>query len=173
MEDKRTVWIHPSSYTFRLDKPDRILETVWSERPGWGFIARKDVWIRKECSVQELVRNGYVMRESVHEGGAMICPSCGIYISGIPGHLVTKHFAECSGRGEDWQKQEEALIDDIRLRQHEAKILAEKLHIQRELEEAEKRERFDRIKEENAARQKQKDRKARLKREAKEELRRR
>ena len=171
MEDTRTVWIHPSSYTFRLDKPDRILETLWSERPGWGLLRRKDVWVMKECSIEELIQHGYVMREPVTQGGAVICPTCGMYISGIPGQLVRKHFAECSGHGEDWQKQEQALIDDTRLRQYQAKLLAEKLRLERELEEAEKRERFDRIKEENLARQQQKNRKARLKREAREQLR--
>lgn len=170
MQGKCTVWIHPSSYTFRLDQPERVLETIWSERPGWGFIRRKDMWVMRECMIQDLIRDGYVLRKPISQHGTVTCPACGMYISGIPGNLVRKHFAECSGPGEDWKRLEEAVIDDVRLKSYQARILAETLRMQREQEEAEKRDRFDRIKEENLARQRQKDRKARLKKDVKEEL---
>lgn len=170
MQGECIVWIHPASYTFRLDKPDRVLETIWSERPGWGFIRRRDMWIMTQCKIQDLIRDGYVLRKPVSQDGTVTCPGCGMYISEIPGNLVRKHFAECSGGGEDWKKLEEAVIDGVRLKSYRAGILAHRLRIQREQEEAEKRERFDRIKEENLDRQRQKDRKARLKRDVKEEL---
>jgi hypothetical protein len=173
MQGKRTVWIHASSYTFRLDKPDRVLETIWCERPGWGFMRRRDIWTVRQCMIQDLIRDGYVLRKPISaesEDSAITCSTCGMYITGIPGNLVRKHIAECSGRGEDWKRLEETVIDAVRLKSYQSKILAERLRIQREQEEAEIRERFDRIKEENLARQRQKDRKARLRRDAREEL---
>jgi hypothetical protein len=173
MSEKCTVWVHEASFTFRLDEPRRILETIWSERPGWGYIRRKDLWVPRECSIEELRRAGYVLRKPVAEDGAQVCPHCNMYIVGIPGHLVKKHVAECGGGGEDWKKLEDTLMENIRLRLHEARILAEKVRIERELEEAEKKERFERVKEEMLARQRDKDRKARLRRETREELRRR
>jgi len=171
MSEKRTVWIHEASFTFRLDEPTRILETIWSERPRWGYLRRKDLWVRRECSIEELSRAGYTIRKPVREDGAQLCPHCHMYIVGIPGHLVKKHLTECSGGGEDWKRLEDTLMDDIRLKRYQAKLLAEKERIERELEEAERKERFERIKEEMLAKQRDKDRKARLKRETREELR--
>lgn len=168
---KRTIWVHPASYTFSLDEPERILETIWGERPGWGFLRRKDMWIKQETTVEELLGKGYVLKNTASAGGACACPTCGMHIEGIPGNLVAKHMSECAGAGEDWQSLENTVIDEVRIKLHLAKILAEKLRIEKELEEAEKRERFERIREENLARQRQKDRKARLKRETREELR--
>lgn len=170
MSKKQTMWVHPSSLTFRLDEPTKVLETIWSERPGWGFIKRRDLWQRKECSIDDLLRAGYVLRRPVSEDGALTCPYCGMYIVGIPGNLVRKHFAECGGGGEDWMKLEAAVMDDVRIKQHQARLMAEKLRMERELAEAEKKERFDRIRDEQLVRQKDKDRKARLRRTTKEEL---
>lgn len=173
MTKKQTIWIHPTSYTFRLDEPERMLETIWSERPGWGYIRRRDLWIRKVASVEEVQRAGFVLRTPVSEDGAQICPHCGMYISGVPGFLVKKHFAECGGLGENFTKLEEAVIEEQRYKLHEAAVLAEMLRMEKEMEEAARKERFDRMREENLARQQNKDRKARLKRETREELRRR
>ncbi len=173
MTNKQTIWIHPTSYTFRLDEPERMLETIWSERPGWGYIRRRDLWLRKEASVQEMQRAGYVLRVPVSEDGAQTCPHCGMYIFQIPGFLVKKHIAQCGGLGENWAKLEENMIEDQRIRIHEARMLAEKLQMEREMVEAERRERFDRIRGDNLSRQRTKDRKARLKRETREELKRR
>lgn len=173
MTKKTTIWVHPTTYTFRLDEPERMLETIWSERPGWGYIRRRDLWVRKDASVEEMQGAGYVLRVPVSEDGAQTCPYCGMYICGIPGFLVKKHFAECGGLGESWSKLEEAVIEDQRLKIHEANLLAEKLRLEKEAEEAERKERFERIREDNLSRQRNKDRKARLKRETREELRRR
>jgi len=150
-----------------------MLETIWSERPGWGYIRRRDLWIRKVASVEEMQRAGYVLRVPVSEDGAQTCPHCGMYINRIPGFLVKKHVAECGGLGENWAKLEEAVIEEQRLKIHEANLLAEKLRMEKEAEEAARRERFDRIRDDNLSRQQSKDRKARLKRETREELRRR
>jgi len=92
-----------------------------------------------------------------------------MYICSIPGALAAKHFSECRGGGENWQKIEEILIEDQRRRRYEKKMLAEKVRLETELAETEKRERFDKIKDEHTVRQLQKDRKARLRRETKEE----
>jgi hypothetical protein len=173
MIKKQTIWVHASSYTFRLDEPERILETIWTERPGWGYLRRRDLWVRRECSVDEMQKEGYVLRVPVSEDGARTCPHCTMYICGIPGFLVKKHIAECGGAGDTWTKLEAMVIDEQRVRIHEANLLAEKLRMEKEMEEAERRERFERIREENVARQRGKDRKARLKKETREELRKR
>jgi len=61
----------------------------------------------------------------------------------------------------------------FRMRSFEAQVLAARLREQEELELAEKKGRFDRIRDEQAARQEAKDRKKRLKKETREELKRR
>lgn len=173
MSRQRVIWVHPASYTFRLDEPERILETIWGERPGWGYLRRRDMWVQKECTVEELQSQGYVIRVPVSEDGAQTCPHCRMYICDVPGFLVRKHLTECGGTGDDWYKMEEGAVNDQRLRVHQARLMAEQLRIQKEMEEAERKERFERIREENVARQHGRDRKARLKRETQEELRRR
>jgi hypothetical protein len=166
-----SFWIHPATYTYRFDEPERMLETLWCERPGWGYLRRRDLWLRVETTAEELDRQGFVPRLPPAEDGARLCPYCGMYICGIPGFLVEKHLGECRGGEENWMRLEDILIDDVRRTRYERKILEQQLREQAELAEAEKRERFDRIREENAARQQSKDRKARLRRETKEELR--
>jgi hypothetical protein len=168
---EQTTWIHQATFTYRLDPPEKVLETLWCERAGWGYLRRRDLWIASDLSPEELEAWGYVLREPVSEDGAQCCPHCGMYIYSIPGALVTKHIVQCRGGGENWQKIEEIVTEDQRRIKYEAKVLAEKLRLETELAEMEKRERFDRIKEEHATRQMQKDRKARLRRETKEELR--
>jgi hypothetical protein len=166
------MWIHPASYTYRPDEPERMLETLWCERPGWGYLRRRDLWTESEASAEELERQGFVRREPVsEEDGARLCPHCGMYMSSIPGFLTVRHLAECRGGEENWMKIEEMLTEDVRRKRYEGAILEAKLREQSELAEAEKRERFDRIKEDQATRQYAKDRKAKLKRETKEELR--
>jgi hypothetical protein len=167
----QSLWIHPASYTYRFDRPERMLETLWCERPGWGYLRRRDLWIEVEAAAHELHGQGLVMREPLAENGARLCPHCGMYICGIPGFLVEKHLAACRGGEENWMRIEEFLVEDMRRKRYERQILALKLREEAELAEAERRERFDRIREENAARQQSKDRKARLRRETKEELR--
>ncbi len=97
------------------------------------------------------------------------CPCCGMYMQSIPGSLVGKHISGCCGGNEDWQKIEEVLVSEQRIRSYEAKIRAEKLRAQVELEDIERRERHDKIREDTMARQAKKDRKKRLRNETKEE----
>lgn len=82
---------------------------------------------------------------------------------------MQKHLAGCRGGNENWQKIEEAMISDQRMRAYEAKILAQKLKEEAELFDAERRERHDKIREGMLARQVGKDRKKRLREETKEE----
>jgi len=93
-----------------------------------------------------------------------------MHISSIPGALVRKHVAECGGGGENWLEIEDALIDDHRRKDFAAKLEAERLRERTEQEAMEKKERFDRIREDYFARQLQKDRKKRMKQETREDL---
>lgn len=96
-----------------------------------------------------------------------------MHIDGIPGALVARHVSQCRGLAEDGSKMEEILIEDQRLKIYERKLQLQREQELAEMLEAERRERFEKVKEENLARQQGKDRKARLKREAREQLRRR
>lgn len=173
MSERQTLWVHPASFTFSLDPPQQPMETVWAERPGWGYIRRRDLWIQRECTVEEVQAQGYVLKKPVGADDVQICPHCGMYVCSIPGALIRKHIAECRGGREDWKTLEDAIIHDQRMRSFEAQVLAERLREQEERELAEKRERFDKIRDEHVARQEAKDRKKRIKKETREEFRRR
>jgi len=129
------------------------------------------LWTVTEESAEGLKRRGFVVMQPLSEDGARLCPHCGLYICGIPGFLVHKHLAECMGGEENWMRIEEVLIEDVRRKRYERAVLKAKLREQAELAEAEKRDRFDRIRAEQVAKQQSKDRKARMKRETREEFR--
>lgn len=171
MPRNRTVWVHPASYTYSFDRPEKTIETLWSARKGWGYLKRRDMWIARDVSPGELEAGGYEALKAPDDPAVKICAHCGLYMSDIPGSLMSKHMAECGGSGENWLALEDSVIHDIRVKKYHAKILAQKMREQQELEEQEKRERFDRIREDAAARQTAKDRKKRLKQETREELR--
>lgn len=170
MSEKQAFWVHPTSYTYTTEEPERLLETIWVERPGWGYLKARDLWIRRECTLEELLEEGYVERKPVWDGTVTVCRQCGMYISGIPGLLVERHLAECAGGAEDFTKLEENLISQQRILQHQKKILEEIRRAKEEQEEAERRERFDKIRDEALLRQQQKDRKKRLKEETRNQL---
>jgi hypothetical protein len=169
MDTKQFFWIHPASFTYREDRPYKLIETLWVERPGWGYIRRRDLWAQSDCSAEELQAEGYTLRRPDSDDRVRHCPFCGMYICDIPGYLTGEHFSECGGSAENWQAQEETLIADQRIKKYEAKIMAQKLQELADLKEAEKRERYDKIKEEMSSRQLQKDRKKRLKEETKQD----
>jgi hypothetical protein len=173
MGKQQSLWLHPASYTFSLDAPEKLMETIWAERPGWGYIRRRDLWIEKVCSVEEIQAQGYVRKKPVDGEEVKVCPHCGMYVCSIPGALLGKHLSECKGGHEDWKILEDAIIQDQRRRNFEAGIMAARLREQEEQEHTEKRERFDRIREEQVARQDAKDRKKRIRRETREEFKRR
>jgi hypothetical protein len=169
MGAKQSFWIHPATFTYRADKPDKLIETLWVERSGWGYVRRRDLWTQSDRSSEELRAEGYTLRLPDSDDRVRLCPFCGMYICDIPGYLTQKHFSECGGSAENWQAIEESLISDQRMKRYEAEIMARKLQELAELQEAEKRERYDRLREEMALRQQQKDRKKRLKEETKQE----
>ncbi|MGO9566735.1 MAG: hypothetical protein ACLP5H_04245 [Desulfomonilaceae bacterium] len=169
MRKPQTFWVHPASFTCRLDRPDQLLETIWAERQGWGYLRRRDLWIQRECSLDELVAEGYVLRKALGEEDVVECRHCGMYMHAIPGSLVQKHISDCRGGNEDWQKLEDGIISEQRMKAYLAKILAEKLREQAELQDMERRERHDKISEAMLARQTGKDRKKRLKEETRED----
>jgi len=127
------------------------------------------LWIKRECFLEELVAEGYVLRKAAGEEDVVVCPCCGMYMHAIPGSLVQKHISQCRGGNEDWQKIEDVIISEQRLKVYLAKILAEELKEQAELEDAERRDRYDKIREGMVARQTRKDRKKRLKEETKQD----
>ncbi len=129
------------------------------------------MWIAVHSTLEEIQAKGYVARKPASDDNVMICPSCGLYICDVPGYLIQKHRQACDHSGDDWGALEEAVINEIRVSKHYPRILAEKLREQAELEEMEKRERQEKIREEYFARQTSKDRKKRLKAEARETLR--
>jgi hypothetical protein len=145
------------------------LETIWAERQGWGYLRRRDLWIPRESSLEELETEGYVLMRPVGAEDVGVCSYCGMYIQGIPGSLVQKHIAECRGGNEDWQKIEDVIISEQRLKKYEAGIRAAQMREQAELEQAERRDRYDKIREGVVARQTKRDRKKRIKEETKEE----
>jgi hypothetical protein len=167
----REIWIHQASYTYRLDPPRSMIETIWAERPGWGYLKRRDLWVLFEATEDELIEFGFVEQQPSTDGDVKRCPSCGMYISSVPGYLVAKHLAECRGTGENTYKIEEAASHGQRVAKFERELNDRSLREQQEQKEAVLRERFDRIKEENLARQKSKDRKGRMKQETREHLR--
>jgi hypothetical protein len=99
-----------------------------------------------------------------------VCPHCGMHIDSIPGYLRERHETECGGGGEGHLAMEDRMISDQRMIIHERKIREQEQRARQELEDAEKKERFDRIRDEAMARQLGKDRKKKLKDEARELL---
>ncbi len=156
-----------------MDKPEKLIETLWVQRQGWGYLKRRDIWVELESFPERLRDLGFVLRRPDSDDLVRCCPFCGMYICDIPGYLVQKHFSECGGSAENWQAMEEQLISDQRMKRYEAEVIARKLQEIAELQEAEKRERHDRLKEEISMRQQQRDRKKRLKEETKDEWKRR
>ena len=174
MAEKQLIWVHPASYLYRLDEPTMLLETVWISHPDWGYIKRRDLWVQQEATLEQLKSQGYIEHKDSNGEEIRSCPFCGMYIESVPGFLVRQHFEECGGIGEeDWRKLEEAVVSIKREREFREKVIAEILRKKQEAEEMEKRERYERIKEEQAARQLAKDRKRRLKQETKDQLRKR
>lgn len=170
MELTKRLWIHSASFTYRLDEPEKLFETIWAPRPGWGYILRRDLWIESSRSQEELVSNGYVPRESLDHETVKVCISCGMYICSVPGSLLNKHLAQCAGGSEGKRKIEEFVLDEHRMKRFEALMKAQKLREKQEEEAAEKRDKFERIKDEILARQQAKDRKKRLKQETKDQI---
>jgi hypothetical protein len=166
---KQTVWIHPATFTYRFDQPEKLLETLWCERPGWGYLKRRDMWVKRETTEEDLKAAGFEPRKPLDDSDVRTCPFCGLYMSSIPGSLAEKHKSQCGGSSEDWQKLEEQMIQDQRTLRYERQIVERKQREKEESEAQEKRDRQDKIKEEMQARQLSKDRKKKMKQETKDD----
>jgi hypothetical protein len=173
MAQSQTVWIHAGSQLFSFEAPDRLLETVWIAHPGWGYLKCRDLWAQAELTQQEIQERGFVRRARVVEGGAMNCPGCGMYIHGIPGYLVRKHVDQCLGNEENPAKMEEQVITQQRIKAYEKKIVDEIIRLKKEQEYQERKERFDKIRQDAMSKQAAKDRKKAMKQRTREELRKR
>ncbi len=171
MPKKDFFWVHSATYTFRMDAPEKLVETLWVHRAGWGWIKFRDMWIRKETSLAELSEKGFEPRKPQNSEHVHICPFCGLYASDIPGFLFQKHVTDCGGDSDNWLAMEDSIISGIRLERFQAAILQAKLREQMELEDQERRNRHERIRDEYFSRQQSKDRKKRLKDEARTSLR--
>ena len=165
------MWIHPATYTYRMDQPENELDSLWVERPGWGYLLRRDLWVNVDVSAEELRQQGYEEMRPETDEQVSYCPFCHMYICDIPGYLQEAHFLECGGSGEDPLALEDSMISEQRRLMFERTVMAKRRRELEELEEAERKERFDRIKDEAQARQLSKDRKQRLKKETRELLR--
>jgi hypothetical protein len=124
-----------------------------------------------EADPEELLSKGFMEKRTPADASVRICPHCRMHCDSIPGALFKKHIVECGGAGDEWIKIEEALITDIRRQHYEAKILAQLKREKEEEEERERKERFGKIREDALARQSAKDRKKKLKDEARTALR--
>jgi hypothetical protein len=164
------VWIHSASFTYRLDEPEQLFETIWTERPGWGFIRRADQWMKTSRSEKDLLSKGYVLRKPLSDEDVKVCKSCGMYLCSIPGWLENQHLSECMGSGTDQRKLEEMVLDEHRMKRFEEKIRERALKETLEREAEEKRERTERMRDEMLASQLAKDRKKTLKEEARDQL---
>lgn len=102
-----------------------------------------------------------------------VCPHCELYVISVPGYLVKKHLSECGGDGRDLVSFENSLLDQKRVKDYEQQLRMQKIQEEEERRAEERRERFERIKEENVARQLAKDRKKALKERTREEFRKR
>jgi hypothetical protein len=171
MTETNGIWVHKASFTYSVDPPESIIETIWAERKGWGFLKSRDMWIHIDADLAQLRSIGYFQRKPPHDPSVRICPHCRMYSDSIPGALMKRHENECRGSADEWIKVEETLITDIRRQQYEKAILDEIRRQKEEEEERERRERFGKIREDALARQSAKDRKKRLKQEARQALR--
>ncbi|MFC1836773.1 hypothetical protein ACFL2Q_18955 [Thermodesulfobacteriota bacterium] len=172
MKETVGLWIHQGTHVYRLTKPERSLETIWTAHPGWGLLKARDMWIHLESNLDEIQARGYIEIDSESDEDSSLCPHCGMFVNSIPGSLLQKHFAECGGPEEDGRKMEEEMVERRRLEHYERKLLLEKLRRQQELAEQAKRDRFERAREQQVAQQKSRDKKKRLKDETKAHLKR-
>lgn len=163
-----SIWIHRATFTYRLSRPVRRWETLWVQRAGWGLLKRKDLWMPTILLESELEKDGFVRLEPKSEFVIRSCSTCKTLIVDIPGALARKHFQQCGTFSGEWRKLDEFVLEEQRLKIAEERIKKELLDKQLEKEAELKRERLERIREEAAARQTGRDRKRRLKEDAKE-----
>jgi hypothetical protein len=166
-----TLWIHKASSTFRRDEPVNLIQTVWIADAGWGSHKTRDQWIATEQAAEELQAAGYTELAPPEDPDVVVCPHCMTYMQGVPGSVVQKHLQACGGSGDNWIAMEAAVIADYRLKKFEAQIEAETKRAKEEQAAQEKKERFDRMREDIQKQQTAKDRKRKIREETRRDLR--
>lgn len=164
------IWVHRATFTYRLSRPSKQWEALWGYRAGWGFLKGKDLWMPTTLSQSELEANGFVRLESEYALQGRTCPMCGTIIGDVPGALIRMHFQQCSPSTAEWKKLDEFVLEEQRLKIAEERLKREQLEKRLEKEAELKREKVERMREEMAARQTERDRKRRLKEEAKDQF---
>jgi hypothetical protein len=168
--EKNSVWVHHASGLYCSDTPIRLLETIWIETPGWGYMLRRDLWTYADDFISRPVSSGYKDLESYGKEDLRRCPSCGLLMIGLPGALASSHIASCSDGSRSSLQIDEIMIENRRIKLHEAEVMLRLQREKGEKEEAERRERTEKLRDEVLARLVAKDRKKRLKDEAREQL---
>ncbi|MFH0826172.1 MAG: hypothetical protein V2B18_25755 [Pseudomonadota bacterium] len=170
-KEEQVFWVHEAAYTYSLEEPERYIETLWVARDGWGYIRRRDLWLRREGNLDRYIARGFRERRPLTDPEVHICPGCGMYIGSVPGSLTAKHFLECGGDTVAVRAIEESLISEQRTKRYQAKLLQAKELLEKEAADQERKDRFDKAREEANSRQQSKDRKKKIKDQARKELR--
>jgi hypothetical protein len=167
---KEVVWVHHGGGLYCANTPTRLIETVWIERPGWGYVLRRDLWTCSDEAIGDLVSSGYRDLDAFGKDDLRSCKGCGLLMIGVPGALVSSHIVSCNAGAKSLRKIDEIIIEKQRIKLHEAEVMLRLQRERAEREEAERRERTEKLRDEGLARLAAKDRKKRLKDEAKEQL---
>ncbi len=168
--EKNGVWVHHASGLCRSDTPIKLIETIWIETPGWGYMLRRDLWTYADDFVSDPVSSGYKNLASFGKEDIRRCPGCGLLMIGVPGALASSHIFSCSDMSRSSRQIDDIMIENRRTRLHEAEVMLRLQREKDEREEAERRERTEKLRDEGLARLMAKDRKKRLKDEAREQL---
>jgi hypothetical protein len=164
------IWIHKASFSYQLERPTSEWQTLWVFRPGWGYMKRRDIWTSLRIPEDDLRKQGFVPLKPGSDPDVHVCKTCRLYMDSIPGFLRQKHHAACARNSEEGRKIDEMMIEDQRIKIAEAKLRQKELHERLEEEAEQKKERFDEIREETALKQESRNRRQRLRDEAREQL---
>ncbi|MDQ1240400.1 MAG: hypothetical protein QG577_2586 [Thermodesulfobacteriota bacterium] len=164
------IWIHKASFSYLLERPAGEWQTLWVFRQGWGYMKRRDIWTPLRIDEDDLRKQGFVLLKPGSDPDVHVCKTCGLHMESIPGFLRQKHHALCARNSEEGRKLDEMLIEDQRIKIAEARLRQEELQERLEEEAEQKKERFDEIREETALKQMSRNRRQKLREEAREQL---
>lgn len=166
----RVVWVHRATFSYRLDRPPRKWQTLWVFRPGWGYMKRRDIWTALDLTEEDARNQGFAPLKPASDPEVHVCRRCGLHMESIPGSLRKKHQAACGGNHDEARKLDEIMIQDQRMRIAEQKLRLAEMQKRLEQEAEQKKERFDKIREETGAKQLLRNRRQQLRDEAREQL---
>lgn len=164
------IWIHKATFSYRVERPTSEWQTLWVFRKGWGYMKRRDMWTPLRIDEDDLRKQGFVPLKLGSDPDVHVCKTCGLTMESIPGFLRQKHHALCARNSEEGRKLDEIMIEDQRIKIAEARLRRKELQERLEEEAEQKRERFDEIREETALKQMSRNRRQRLRDEAREQL---